>query len=400
MQTKLELKNLGEFIPQGMMYLLRKKNNVCRLALTLPDEIGPELLQAALEAVLARAPYFRTALVWEKDTPHLLPNEKPPVVAADGRLREIPEETNGYLFYILCEGATLCFDYFHFLTDGRGITRFLTQVVLEYCNLRYHAGFAGSELVGAPMYSMEEFARMYQECRVEADLQKARRSDPVGEAKQWIFRTSKADWIAAAQRYGVKPFSCMMGALCRAMRLCTSRDEIHYSYAVDARKAMGVPGALYNCVTIAQERVQISPDTPLAEYVRGIDAGVHANLEDDERLRTLLVQATGWAYEIARMKAPLRIKRRVFQMGEYAVGFQPDVWLSYLGDPLATGPKELHDYIKDYIVWVPPDEGLLGIEAVSLNGAVTFCVQDKLEQSNFDEIFRSVLEQESIRLLG
>ncbi len=436
MQTKLRLEDPAQFIPQGMMYLLRGKNNICRLALTLPDAVEPETLRAALEDVLARAPYFRTALVWEKDTPHLRDNGLPPVVVEvtpppqggnaagihvygegkpgdappqdDGlpllgetgiRPRAIPEETNGYLFYFLCQGNTFCCDYFHFLTDGRGITRFLTQVALEYCNRRYSASLAGSELTGAPMYPMEEFARLYEKYRVDADLKRERPPRKAGQPRQWVFRTAKADWIAAAQRSGVKPFSYMLGALCRAARMCGGRDTVRYSYAVDARRAMGVPEALYNCVTIAQEDVQISPNGSVADCVQAIDAGVRANMQD-ETVRMLLAQATGWAYEVSRMKAPLRIKRRVFQMGEYAMGFQPDVWLSYLGDPLAGGPEELRGYIKDYLVWVPPDEGLLGVEAVSLHGVVTFCVQDKLEQLNFDEIFRSVLKQEGIRLLG
>lgn len=399
MQTKLEQENLNSFLPQGMMYLLREKKNICRLEVTLPDAIDGPLLAAAVNAVLARAPYFRVELIWEKDVPCLRPNEKPAVVTTDGRARQIPEETDGYLFAVSCEGARFCFDYFHFLADGRGILQFVTQLLLEYCNLRYDAGLTGRALVSAPMYSMAEFTRLYDQYRVEADLQKKRPPLREGEIKKRIFRTAKADWIAAAQRYGVKPFSCMMGALCGAARPFCGRDEIHFSYAVDARKAMGVPGALYNCVTIAQESMQIGADMPLEAYVRAIDAGVHANMEE-EALRKLLVQATGWAYEVSRMKAPLRIKRRVFQMGEYAIGFQPDVWLSYLGDPLVSGPPALHDYIKDCIVWVPPDEGLLGVEAVSLNGTVTFCIQDKLEQSNFDEIFQNVLKQEGIRLLG
>lgn len=398
MRTKLKLEDPAQYLTQGMMYLLREKNNICRLELTLPDAVEPEELRAALEEVLARSPYFRTALVWEKGEPQLLDNEAPPLVVTDGRPRAVPEETNGYLFYFSCQGTTFCCDYFHFLTDGRGIMRFLTQVLLEYCNRRYGAGLAGRALVGAPMYSMEEFTHLYEKYRVQADLKRERPPVPKGGPQQWVLRTAKADWVAAAQRYGVKPFSCMMAALCRATRLCLEQDVIRYSYAVDARRAMDVPEALYNCVTIAQETVELTPDTPLATYIQAIDAGVRANMED-EKLRALLVQATGWAWEISQMKVSPRIKRRVFQMGEYAMGFQPEVWLSYLGDPLVSGPKELHDYIRDYIVWVPPDEGLLGIEAVSLNGTVTFCVQDKLVREDFDEIVGKVLGEEGVRII-
>ena len=42
------------------------------------------------------------------------------------------------------EGKVVYFDWFHFLTDGRGIAPFMTMVLQFYCNLRYGTAFEGS----------------------------------------------------------------------------------------------------------------------------------------------------------------------------------------------------------------------------------------------------------------
>ena len=43
-----------------------------------------------------------------------------------------------------------------------------------------------------------------------------------------------------------------------------------------------------------------------------------------------MTEQMGWVYKVDQQKAPLRIKQRVFQMGEYIGGTISDFWLSYL----------------------------------------------------------------------
>ena len=93
-------------------------------------------------------------------------------------------------------------------------------------------------------------------------------------------------------------------------------------------------------------------------------------LQPEAKLRQM-VQQMSWVYKVDQQKAPLRIKQRVFQMGEYISGVPADFWLSYLGNPLLPATPELQKYTKDFNVWVPPDGGSMGVEASSLNGIIT-----------------------------
>ena len=127
----------ASYILQGAMYFYRDKNIYCRISTPLRDAVDPALLQQAVDAALAEADYFKTKLVQEKREVYLAPNDQPFTVCRDSRLRAMPEETAGYLFNVSCEDRELFFDWFHFIADGHGVSRFLTRILMEYCNRRY-----------------------------------------------------------------------------------------------------------------------------------------------------------------------------------------------------------------------------------------------------------------------
>jgi hypothetical protein len=300
------------------------------------------------------------------------------------------------------EGRALTCRFDHFLTDGRGIRRFLSQILQEYCNLRYGASFAGEPLVSQALYPVERLREVYRENHIEGSL---RRSEQVAEreAVRRVYRTDKAGWVALAQRCGAKPFSCMMAALARAMRECgaAAGEAVTYKYAMDARVAWQVPEALYNCVAIVPGEATVPAGAPMEDYIAQIDARVRDVLRDEDEVRRLLSRVTGWAEEILRQKSSFRVKRRIYQMGEAASRVHTDFWMSYLGNPLSEAPggeAALTRYVEDFAVWVPPDTARIAVEAVSLNGVVTFCVQDKLGEDGFDEAFHTVLNEENITI--
>ena len=94
-----------EYIFQGTMYFFRREKILCRYQFALQDAVEPALLQRALEAALSAAPYYRVQLVQEKRSFFLEPNPNPCLVYQGSAQRDIPEETNGYLFSVSCEGT-------------------------------------------------------------------------------------------------------------------------------------------------------------------------------------------------------------------------------------------------------------------------------------------------------
>ena len=107
-----------EYNFQGVMYFFRREKIQCRYQFSLRDAVDTALLQRALTTALASAPYYTQRLVQEKREMWLEPNTEPCLVYHGSTMRNIPEQTNGYLFCISCEGDTVYFDWHHFLLDG------------------------------------------------------------------------------------------------------------------------------------------------------------------------------------------------------------------------------------------------------------------------------------------
>ena len=381
------------------MYFFRREKILCRYQFALKDAVEPALLQRALDAALAAVPYYRVQLVQEKRESFLEPNPNPCLVYPGSAQRDIPEQTNGYLFSVSCEGDTVYFDWYHFLADGNGVSPFLTRILEQYCNLRYGTAFANTPIVCSPAYDIEAMMAKYPAPTAdESTLQRDVVQTYEGRMRRTRVRLTKQSLVERAVENGVKPFTALAGLLSLALRGYLGKDEILYSYSTDTRREAGAPDALYNCVCSFQDNITLTGSTRLADIVPGMDAFVRRSLQPEVKLQRMAEQMN-WVYKVDRQKAPLRIKQRVFQMGEYISGVPADFWLSYLGNPLMPAAPELQQYISDFNVWVPPDGGSMGVEASSLNGVITLCIENKAEMPGLAGMIRTAFEKEDITVL-
>ena len=388
-----------EYIFQGTMYFFRREKILCRYQFALKDAVEPALLQRALDAALAAVPYYRVQLVQEKRESFLEPNPNPCLVYPGSAQRNIPEQTNGYLFSVSCEGDTVYFDWYHFLADGNGVSPFLTRILEQYCNLRYGTAFANTPIVCSPAYDIEAMMAKYPPpTATESTLQRDVVQTCEGRMRRTRVRLTKQSLVERAVENGVKPFTALAGLLSLALQGYLGKDEILYSYSTDTRREAGAPDALYNCVCSFQDNITLTGSTRLADIVPGMDAFVRRSLQPEVKLQRMAEQMS-WVYKVDRQKAPLRIKQRVFQMGEYISGVPADFWLSYLGNPLMPAAPELQQYISDFNVWVPPDGGSMGVEASSLNGVITLCIENKAEMPGLAGMIRTAFEKEGITVL-
>ena len=381
------------------MYFFRREKVQCRYQFSLRDAVDNALLQRALTAALASAPYYTQRLVQEKREMWLEPNTEPCLVYHGSTMRNIPEQTNGYLFCISCEGDTVYFDWHHFLLDGHGVSPLFTSILEQYCNLRYGTAFAVQQIVCDPPYDMQAMLAEYPPVEGGSD---AIQRDVVQTYEGALRRTrvclSKQSLVEKALANNAKPVSALMSLLCMAMREYLGKEKIQYSYSSDTRDVAGVPHALYNCVCSFEHTVQLQAKTRLADLVSDIDADIKRDLQPQSKRRRMTEQM-GWVYKVDQQKAPLRIKQRVFQMGEYISGIPADFWFSYLGNPLMPATPELEQYTTDFGVWVPPDGGSLCVEASTLNGIITLCIENKVPKAGLPGILRRVLEAEGIPVL-
>jgi hypothetical protein len=156
---------------QGIVYYYRENMVNCRYQVTLKDAVDGALLQQALDAARAKAPYYFQKPVWEKKLLHLEPSDAPCPVRQGSAKPEFPDE-NGFTVALSYEGKVVYFDWFHFLADGRGIAPFLTMVLQFYCNLQYGTAFEGQTLETDPAYDIEDILAKYPESQVANDMQR------------------------------------------------------------------------------------------------------------------------------------------------------------------------------------------------------------------------------------
>ena len=383
---------------QGIVYYYRENQVLCRYQATLKEAVDPALLQQALDAARPLAEYYFCHVVWEKREARLEPNTAPCRVRQGSTQPKIPEETNDYLFSLGYEGNTVYLDWFHFLADGRGSAPFFTLLLKLYCNLRSDAGFVCEALASDPPYDVEQLLARYPESQVANDMQKDVLQIHEGTPHFQRLRLDRKSLMDLAQKEGVKPFSVLMGLTCQAAQRYLEKNDLVYSYAADTRAALGVPHALYNCIASFQLSLRLEPQARLHSFAKRLDHEIRESLTPERRLFRMAEQM-GWVYQVFRQKAALKIKKRVFQMGEYISGFPADFWVSYIGSPLLPHSPELEAYLTDFQTWVLPDGASLAMEVTSLHGVLTCCIENKVDKPGYLEALRDVMEQEGIRVL-
>ena len=382
---------------QGIVYYYRENMVNCRYQVTLKDAVDGALLQQALDAARAKAPYYFQKPVWEKKLLHLEPSDAPCPVRQGSAKPEFPDE-NGFTVALSYEGKVVYFDWFHFLADGRGGSPFFTLLLKLYCNLRSNAGFVCEALASDPPYDVEQLLARYPESQVANDMQKDVLQIHEGTPHFQRLRLDRKSLVDLAQKEGVKPFSALMGLTCQAAQRYLEKNDLVYSYAADTRAALGVPHALYNCIASFQLPLRLEPQARLHSFAKRLDHEIRESLTPERRLFRMAEQM-GWVYQVFRQKAALKIKKRVFQMGEYISGFPADFWVSYIGSPLLPHSSELEAYLTDFQTWVLPDGASLAMEVTSLHGVLTCCIENKVDKPGYLEALRDVMEQEGIRVL-
>lgn len=107
----------------------------------------------------------------------------------------------------------------------------------------------------------------------------------------------------------------------------------------------------------------------------------------------------GFVCRVFQQKAPLKIKQRIFQMGEYLSGSPADFWVSYLGDPFTPRSSELEACVEDFQTWVLPDGASLAMEVTSLHGVLTACIENKVHRPGLAQALTRAFAAEGVTVL-
>ena len=106
------------------------------------EEVDPEVLEQALNSLLAKMPTFKTRLKRGIFWYYLESNNKPALVKPQPAhyLKQITSESNnGYMFEVFYRNTTITINFYHALTDGTGGMNFFLELIFEYFKLRGYA---------------------------------------------------------------------------------------------------------------------------------------------------------------------------------------------------------------------------------------------------------------------
>ena len=381
------------------MYYFRREKVCPRYQFTLKDPVDPALLQQALDAALGAAPYYRVRLVWEKRKAFLEPNPEPCLVYPDSVMREMPEQTNGYFFAVHCAQNVVYFDWFHFIADGHGVSPFLTRILELYCNLRYGTAFANLPIPCSPAYDIAKLVEQYPLQVMDETTMQREVVETCEEPMHRIrIRFAKKDLVAKGVQERRQASAPSWAWLCIALGEYAGQG--HHPVFLLCRHAgrHGCPQRTVQLRVFLPGRSDPARGVRLEEFVQQMDRAVKDSLTA-ERKRRKMADQMGWVYLVDQQKAALRIKQRVFQMGEYISGIPGRFLVQLSGQSLMPATPELAQYITDFGVWVPPEGGSLCVEASTLNGIITLCIENKVPKAGLPGILRRVLEAEGIPVL-
>lgn len=331
-----------DYINQGVSFLLTDEMTGIRLVASFVDPVDPEILQEAVNEVVAAADYYRIQMSVENDTVDITENLNPCLIYKGTGLRKIPSETNGYHFYVSYEEKTLCLTFDHFLTDGRGILRCMNELLKAYCRRRYDLPLNSIPLTFTGGFPHDELLSLYTRQRSQIHMPGHVAQKESGFTNT-IVRLDKQDLIRYALSHEVKPFSALMYLIGRAV--WSTLDEPHrsFSFPVDCRKRLGVDNALFNCVVVMNRGFEADIDDP--ELIKKVDAEVRQAMEPETAVRQMAVVQKTFS-DLYYMNASSAAKKRVFQRTQRTTS--SNFMLSYMGSLLNGEERLMEPYLADY----------------------------------------------------
>ena len=228
----------------------RKKwySNSFRFSAVLTEEICPELLQQALDAVVPRFPTVAAGIRRDFFQYRIVPLRTAPPVLVDGEDAFLvcmsPSQMEKGAFKVLYSGSQLSVEFFHSLTDGYGAQVFLNTLLSEYLKRKY-----GIEISENP--TVLETAELPRTEEVKDDFYtfaakkgaplKSRRSyqipafiDRSGQVMTTSLRYDTGELLRAAKRYNTS-LTVLLTAV-----MAASVAEIQQKYIRKGRRCKAV----------------------------------------------------------------------------------------------------------------------------------------------------------------
>ncbi len=235
-----------------------------RSIFTMDEPVSRDHLQQAVDTAMRRYPYFRLKAVLSDSTYTMEQNNLPFVVYEGDEFISLGDpRINGHLFSFACSGNNLYIDYFHGVTDGRGIMPLIRSLFYYYSI--YHYGetpeMADVRMADDPVDSAEwvdpitvpvpELVPFHLNIPGSA-YQLPEEKFPKGTAPiTHTFRVPQADFMRYVKSVDGSPAAVAALFLCRAIDAVHPEHEqpIVCGMAAEFRNELGCPKAFKSCLS-------------------------------------------------------------------------------------------------------------------------------------------------------
>lgn len=382
-----------------------------RLKVTMKEEVDIDILKKSVKTALTRYPYLAVKVRVDEDGAYVLePNDNEIVVI---RTPEKPlglggSATNGYLFYVECEGRDIFFVISHALCGGGGTFPWVMTNVWQYVKDRYGVEPFAPEIrkPGEPLLEFECAQPGLSSLSDEAPLYIHKSKEPAQLLKDYInglfnpfksnphfylFTFDQKDIMNFARDNDASVVSFFMVAVAKALdKVLPEKDKvIGIETAHNAVENLGVPGChsdilSHICIDIEREKLKWNIDK-LHTMVRG-----QIILRSDLSVDSIELRQRFELYEKLDTIKGLKNKRAYAKKGDISTGKGAKHGTAIVNYTGRTDWGEVADYVESYS---PIAGGHILCEICSLSDKIFMTMMHLVDNRKYLNAFKSVMDE-------
>ncbi|MGD9604691.1 MAG: hypothetical protein AB7V00_00885 [Bacilli bacterium] len=386
----------------------RKRSNIFRLAMTLKEEVDPDILQIALEETINRFPSFKVKLKRGFFWFYFEENLETPKVAIESPniCKNINfRDQQKYLFRLNYYHNRISLEMFHALTDGSGALEFLKAIVYKYLLLMGKQvrpeNVILTDIETRNEESQDSFVQNYS-TKVKAIRKEKKALKLKGNRYQhdWItvvngtVGVDKLKEVSKKYQMTITEFisTCLNLAASKSINLFENKNR-PFQLFIPVNMRRFFPSKTLRNFSLYIRTSMFLNDNMTFDEVRAIVKDDFSHQLQKESLHQLLMANVKIEKNIVMRLVPLFLKEIVLKIGYNAWGDSPNsICYSNLG--VCDLPQSMHEYINDVIftngaTFTTP----INIGSISFGNKMVFSISSSMLERNIQRDFFRLLAE-------
>lgn len=379
----------------------KKNKNNFRLSVLLKEEVDENILKNALLKTLDKYPNYRVKLKTGFFWNYLSVNLKEPIVEEDKEItfKNINLKKNqSFLFKVSYFQNKINLDIFHVLTDGKGATIFLKEILYNYLDLKYELASSNEEKTQDFDYSQDVYlknANKKLKCKnvsKRAFLIKEKIDLLNNKTYHYILDLERTKVICKKNKVSITEFltAIYIYAIYKTIYDKTCKKDISVSVPIDLRSHYQVEAFsnFFTCMNI-EGKVSKNKNISFTKILREVHKDFKNKL-NLESIKSYLARDVKLGTNVAIELVPLFIKKMFMKYMGKLVNQTTTTTLSNIG------PIKVFERYKEYI-----DNIMVLVSTGKFQKAkCTVCsYENNLTVTLNSSIVNNLLEKEFYRLL-